>query len=104
MKTIIIEAQEKSKDLTNFIQRIEHYADRTIKGAVVCTRLLDANTYNTVCGELRDAENLDDFDLFIIGICCPQIKADSVHMKNRTKCLSCTLDDIEQAKNFIVSL
>ena len=69
MKTIIVKAtsQDREKIIT-FIKKLEKYTDRQIKDAVICTRYLNTDNYNTVIGELKDATSLDDYDLFIVDV------------------------------------
>lgn len=107
MKTIIIknsdETVSKSK-LNNVITRLEKYTDRQIKDAVICTRYLSRENYNTVYGELKDATALNDFDLFIVGVMQPDLDITTLQTVNRAHTLTITDDDIDSAKNYVIMI
>jgi hypothetical protein len=107
MKTIIIknsdETVSKSK-LNNVIARLEKYTDRQIKDAVICTRYLSRENYNTVYGELKDATALNDFDLFIVGVMQPDLNITTLQTVNRAHTLTITDDDIDSAKNYVIMI
>lgn len=105
MKTIIINFENSERsEMFSFVKRLENFCVRSIKNAVICTRLLDTDNFNTICGELKDAETLDDFDIFIIAIMTPLITDGSIHMKNKAKSCVCNVHELEVAKNFILSI
>ena len=48
MKTIIVKATSQDREkLITFIKKLEKYTDRQIKDAVICTRYLNTDNYNT---------------------------------------------------------
>lgn len=104
MKTIIVKATEDSKKLNTFIKKIEKYTDRQITNAVICTRYLNTDNYNTVAGELKDAVNLDDFDLFLVACTNSDLDTTSLQSINRSHTLVCTDNEIDSAKNFIIMI
>lgn len=105
MKTIIVKATSQSTEkLFTFIKKLEKYTDRQIKNAVICTRYLNTENYNTIVGELKDATNLDDFDLFIIGSVNPTLDVLSLQTINRAHTLVCEDNDIDSAKNFVIMI
>ena len=101
MKTIIVKSNNSS-ELNDFIKNLEHYADRTIKQAVVCTRYLSDDNKNTLIGELKDAQSLDDFDLFIIGTAFDDDAIAPYKAVNKASTFVCGATEIDCAKNFIV--
>lgn len=104
MKTIIVKSQNTTHELTRFVQKLEKYTDRQIKDAVICTRYLSNENYNTIAGELKDAVNLDDYDLFIVALVNPELDVTSLQTINRAHTLVCTSDDIDSAKNYVIMI
>ncbi len=105
MKTIIVKATTQDREkITAFIKKLEKYADRQIKDAVICTRYLNTDNYNTITGELKDATNLDDYDLFIVGSVNPTLEVLSLQTINRAHTLVCEDNDLDSAKNFIIMI
>lgn len=105
MKTIIIKSNSSPrKELSAFIKRLEKYIDRTVENAVICTRFIDADNYYTIHGEVKDAVTIDDFDIFIIGVCHPTMDMTSVQNLNKAHTLICDIDDFDSAKNFVIML
>ncbi len=105
MKTIIVKATTQDKEkLTTFIKKLEKYTDYQIKDAVICTRYLNTDNYNTIIGELKDATSLDDYDLFIVGSINPTIEVLSLQSINRAHTLVCEDNDLDSAKNFIIMI
>ena len=48
MKTIIVKATSQDREkLITFIKKLEKYTDRQIKDAVICTRYLNTDNYNS---------------------------------------------------------
>lgn len=104
MKTIIIKNVDDRATLTKFIKKLEKYTDRQIKDAVICTRYLDADNYNTIMGELKDATSLNDYDLFIVGLVNPSMETLSLQAINKAHTLVCTTGEYDSAKNFIIMI
>lgn len=105
MKTVIVKAtSEDQTKLHNFVEKLERYTDRQIKDAVICTRYLNTDNYNTITGELKDATSLNDFDLFIVGSVNPTLETLSLQGINRAHTLVCTDNELDSAKNFIIMI
>ena len=105
MKTIIVKATSQDREkLITFIKKLEKYTDRQIKDAVICTRYLNTDNYNTVIGELKDATGLDDYDLFIVGSVNPSLDVLSLQTINRAHTLVCEDNDLDSAKNFVIMI
>lgn len=105
MKTIIVKTRGDQHELNTFIQKLAKYADRNIKDAVVCTRLLSADNYNTIVGEVKDAVALDDFDLFIIGVVNESMQdLTSIQTLNKAHTLICNVGEMDSAKNYVIML
>ena len=105
MKTIIVKATTQDREkLTTFIKKLEKYADRQIKDAVIYTRYLNTDNYNTVMGEMKDATSLDDYDLFIVGSVNPSLEVLSLQTINRAHTLVCEDNDLDSAKNFVIMI
>lgn len=105
MKTIIIRTtEEKPVKLNKVIAKLEKYTDRQIKDAVICTRYLSTDNFNTVYGELKDAVSLNDFDLFIIGVTHQTMDITSLQTVNRAHTLTITDDEIDSAKNYVIMI
>lgn len=105
MKTIIVKSTSTDQDkLHKFIRRIEKYTDKQIENAVICTRYLNTENYNTITGELKDAVNLNDYDLFIIGSVNPTLETLSLQGINRAHTLVCNDTELDSAKNFIIMI
>ena len=105
MKTIIVRAtSDDQTKLHNFVEKLERYTDRQIKDAVICTRYLNTDNYNTITGELKDATSLNDYDLFIVGSVNPTLETLSLQSINRAHTLVCTDNELDSAKNFIIMI
>ena len=105
MKTIIVKATSQDREkLITFIKKLEKYTDRQIKDAVICTRYLNTDNYNTVIGELKDATSLDDYDLFIVGSVNPTLDVTSLQAVNKAHTLVCTTNEYDSAKNFVIMI
>ena len=105
MKTIIVRSTtENQEKLNTFVQKLEKYTDRQIKDAVICTRYLSPDNYNTVIGELKDAVNLNDYDLFIIASVKPTLEVMTLQNINRAHTLVCTDNELDSAKNFVIMI
>lgn len=105
MKTIIVKATTQDREkISRFIRRLEKYTDKQIENAVICTRYLNTDNYNTIMGELKDATSLDDFDLFIIGSVNPSLEVLSLQTINRAHTLVCEDNDLDSAKNFVIMI
>ena len=105
MKTIIVKSTDGDRPtLTKFIKKLEKYTDRQIQNAVICTRYLDTDNYNTTMGELKDATSLDDYDLFIVGSVNPSLDVLSLQTINRARTLVCEDNDLDSAKNFVIMI
>ena len=105
MKTIIVKATtQDTEKLFTFIKKLEKYADHQIKDAVICTRYLNTDNYNTTMGEMKDATSLDDYDLFIVGSVNPSLEVLSLQTINRAHTLVCEDNDLDSAKNFVIML
>jgi len=105
MKTIIVKATTQDREkISRFIRRLEKYTDKQIENAVICTRYLNTDNYNTIMGELKDATNLDDFDLFIVGSVNPSLEVLSLQTINRAHTLVCEDTDLDSAKNFVIMI
>ena len=105
MKTIIIKTtEEKPIKLNKVISKLEKYTDRQIKDAVICSRYLSPDNFNTIYGELKDAVSLNDFDLFIIGVTQQTMDVTSLQTVNRAHTLTITDDELDSAKNFVIMI
>lgn len=105
MKTIIVKATTQDREkISRFIRRLEKYADKQIENAVICTRYLNTDNYNTIMGELKDATSLDDYDLFIVGSVNPSLEVLSLQTINRAHTLVCDDNDLDSAKNFVIMI
>ena len=105
MKTIIVKATTEKQDKINtFVHKLEKYTDRQIKDAVICTRYLNTDNYNTITGELKDAINLNDYDLFIIASVNPSLETLSLQSINRAHTLVCNDNELDSAKNFVIMI
>ena len=105
MKTIIVKSTDGDRPtLTKFIKKLEKYTDRQIQNAVICTRYLDTDNYNTTMGELKDATSLDDYDLFIVGCVNPVLETLSMQAFNKAHTLVCNTNEYDSAKNFIIMI
>lgn len=105
MKTIIVRAtSDDQTKLNTFVQKLEKYTDRQIKDAVICTKYLNTDNYNTIFGELKDAVALNDYDLFIVASVNPTLSVMTLENINRAHTLSCTDDELDSAKNFIIMI
>lgn len=105
MKTIIVKAtSHDTEKLFTFIKKLEKYTDRQINDAVICTRYLNTDNYNTIMGEMKDATSLDDYDLFIVGSVNPTLEVLSLQNINRAHTLVCMDNDLDSAKNFIIMI
>ena len=105
MKTIIVKATSQDREkLITFIKKLEKYTDHQIKDAVICTRYLNTDNYNTVIGELKDATSLDDYDLIIVGSVNPSLDVLSLQTINRARTLVCEDNDLDSAKNFVIMI
>ena len=105
MKTIIVRAtSDDQTKLFNFVQKLEKYTDKQIKDAVICTRYLNTDNYNTITGELKDATSLNDYDLFIVGSVNPTLETLSLQSINRAHTLVCNDNELDSAKNFVIMI
>ena len=105
MKTIIVKATTQDREKFNtFIKKLEKYADKQFKDAVICTRYLNTDNYYTIMGELKDATSLDDYDLFIVGSVNPSLEVLSLQTINRAHTLVCEDNDLDSAKNFVIMI
>jgi len=105
MKTIIVKTTSNNQSkLNDFVEKIERYTDRQIKDAVICTRYLNTDNYNTIIGELKDAVSLNDYDLFIVASVNHAIETLSLQSINRAHTLVCTDEELDSAKNFIIMI
>lgn len=105
MKTIIVKSiSENKEELHNFVQKLEKYTDRQIQDAVICTRYLDTDNYNTIMGELKDATSLNDYDLFIVACVNPTLETLSLQAVNKAHTHVCTTADYDSAKNYIIMI
>ena len=106
MKTIIVNSKGNETKLANFIETLENFAERKItKDIVICERYMNETNYNTICGELKDAVSLDDFDIFIIGVKSKQITSfDTLQAMNKAHTFICEInnEELESAKNFLL--
>lgn len=104
MKTIIVKTIDDLQKLNVFVKKIEKYTDKQIKNAVICTRYLDNDNYNTITGELKDATNLDDYDLFLVACVNPVMDTTALQSINRSHTLVCNVNEYDSAKNFIIMI
>lgn len=104
MKTIIVKSTGDMGELVNFVNKLEKYIDKQIEDAVVCTRYMGPDNYNGICGEIRDAVSINDFDVFIVGVTVPSMEVSSVQALNRAHTLVCDVNDISSAKNYIIMI
>jgi len=102
MKTIIIKSNGDRKALNNFMQKLENYIPYAIEDAVICSRYLAQENFNTIHGELKDATLLKDFDVFIIGVVPADMELGTIPNINRANTLVCEVDEYNSAKNYIV--
>lgn len=105
MKTIIVTAITNDRpEMTKFIKKLEKYASCQIESAVICTRYFDTDNYNTIIGEMKDATNLNDYDLFIVGSVNPNLDVTSLQTVNKAHTLVCTTSEYDSAKNFVIMI
>lgn len=105
MKTIIVKLNGDEKvDLTNFVNKLEKYIDKQVNEAVICTRYLGADNYNTIYGELKDAVSINDFDFFIIGVLSSVTDVTGLQALNKAHTLVCDTLDLSSAKNFVIMI
>ncbi len=105
MKTIIIKATtNKLEKINTFVHKLEKYADKQIKNAVICTRYLNTDNYNTITGELKDAVSLNDYDLFIVASVNPSLETLSLQSINRAHTLVCNDNELDSAKNYVIMI
>lgn len=106
MKTIIVNSKGNVKGLSEFIETLESFAERNVsKDIVICERFMDETNYNTICGELKDAVNIDDYDVFVIGVRSEHMSGfDTLQSLNRSHTFICEVNDneLESAKNFLL--
>lgn len=105
MKTIIVKATTTQLEKINaFVHKLEKYTDKQIKDAVICTRYLNTDNYNTITGELKDAVSLNDYDLFIVASVNPSLETLSLQSINRAHTLVCNDNELDSAKNFVIMI
>lgn len=54
-----------------------------------------------MCGEVKDAMAINDFDIFIIACMDANIDTEEIRQVNVTKTMTCNTNDMESAKNFV---
>lgn len=103
MKTIIVKSNGDREGLLKFISKLEKYTDFQIKDACIRTVYLGNDNFNTVAGEMKDAVNLNDYDLFLCGVVDEEVKnLDTLRTINRAHTFMCELSEYDSAKNYVI--
>jgi len=106
MKTIIVKTLGDTHQLNDTVRRIEKCADKNIKDAVVCTRFLSKENFNTIYGEVKDAVALDDYDVFIVAVTTTDETFDTTQIQslNKAHTLTCMANEMDSAKNYVIMI